>query len=104
MQTFQKILFPVDMSDGCAAAAPWVASLARKFQADVTLLHILELPPGYVTDWYGYMALVDTAAIRDARKNEFDSYLADAFKGVNVRRQMLEGDAAQSISSFAADH
>jgi len=104
MQAFQKILFPVDMSDGCAAAAPYVESLARKFQAEVTLLHILEMPPGYVTDWYGYLALVDTQAIRDARKAEFDLYLKDAFLDLKTRRVMLEGDPASMITAFAQDN
>jgi nucleotide-binding universal stress UspA family protein len=104
MQTFQKILFPIDMSDGSAAAAPFVATMARKFQAAVTLLHVLQMPPGYVTDWYGYTALVDTSAIREARHNEFDNYLSNEFPGITVRREMLEGDAAQVISNYAAEH
>jgi nucleotide-binding universal stress UspA family protein len=104
MQTFHKILFPIDMSDSCTAAAPFVETMAKKFQAEVTLLHVLEMPPGYVTDWYGYMALVDTTAIRDARKSEFDSYLKDRFQGFTVRREMLEGDPAQVISNCAAEY
>jgi len=103
MPTFQKIVFPVDLSDSCSAAVPYVENLARKFQAQVTLLHVLETPPGYVTDWYGYMALVDTAAIRDARRNEFDSYLRDRFEGISVHRQMLEGDPAQTITCYAQE-
>ncbi|HYL77583.1 MAG TPA: universal stress protein [Bryobacteraceae bacterium] len=104
MQAFQKILFPVDMSDSCTAAVPFVESLAKKFQAEVTLLHVLEMPPGYVTDWYGYLALVDTGAIRDARLNEFNKYLKDKFPGLKTRRAMLEGDPAQIISTFAQEN
>lgn len=104
MQTFQKILFPIDMSDSSTAAVPFVETMARKFQAEVTLLHVLERPPAYVTDWYGYAAVVDTDAIRDSRRCEFDSYLADKFSGVSVRREMLEGDPAQTISNYAAEH
>jgi nucleotide-binding universal stress UspA family protein len=103
MQTFQKILFPIDMSDGSTAAAPFVATMAKKFQAEVTLLHVLQLPPGYVTDWYGYMALVDTNAIREARHSEFENYLSKEFQGITLRREMLEGDAAQVISNYASE-
>lgn len=104
MQTFQKILFPVDMSDSSTAAAPFVATMAKKFQAEVTLLHVLQMPPGYVTDWYGYMALVDTKGIREARQNEFDSYLNDEFPGITLRREMLEGDVSEVINNYASEH
>ncbi len=104
MQAFQKILFPVDMSDSCTAAVPFVESLARKFQAEITLLHVLEMPPGYVTDWYGYMALVDTGAIRDARMNEFNGYLKNKFPELKTRRAMLEGDPAQIIGTYAHEN
>jgi len=101
MQAFRKILFPVDMSDSCTAAAPFVETLAKKFEAELTLLHVLEMPPGYVTDWYGYLALVDTNANRDARLNEFQGYLKDKFAGLEVHRMMMEGDPAQSVVSYA---
>jgi len=104
MPSFQKILFPVDLSESCTAAVPYVETLARKFRAEVTLLHVLETPPGYVTDWYGYMALVDTAAIRDARRSEFDSYLKGNFEGIAVRRDMIEGDPAHVITNYAHEH
>ena len=104
MQAFQKILFPVDMSDNCSAAAPFVETMARKFQAELTLLHVLEMPPGYVTDWYGYTALVDTTAIREARINETNSYLKDRFQGLNVQRLVEEGDPASIITDYAQEH
>ena len=104
MQTFEKILFPVDMSDHCTATAPFVEALARKFNAVVTLLHALEIPPAYFTDWYGYMALVDTPAIREARQNEFDLYLKDRFEGLRVKRVLEEGDPAQIIVRYAEEH
>jgi nucleotide-binding universal stress UspA family protein len=104
MQTFEKILFPVDMSDSCTATAPFVEALAKKFNAEVTLLHVLEIPPTYFTDWYGYMSLVDTQSIRDARQGEFDQYLKDRFQGLRVHRVMEEGDAARLITQYAEEH
>ena len=104
MTAFQKILFPVDMSDSCTAAVPFVEALVKKFNAELTLLHVLEMPPGYVTDWYGYMALVDTDAVRGGRRSEFDLYLKDKFDGLNVGRVMVEGDAATEINEFAREH
>jgi nucleotide-binding universal stress UspA family protein len=104
MPAIQKILFPVDMSDSCTAAAPFVEALVKRLQAELILLHVLEMPPGYVTDWYGYMPLVDTEAIRRARQGEVDLYLKDQFQGRNVRRVMTEGDAAREIACYAQEH
>lgn len=104
MLAFQKILFPIDLSDSCTAAAPLVEAMAKKFQAQVTLLHVLEMPPTYATDWYGYMALIDTDAIRDTRINEVNSYLTDKFHGLDVRREVLEGDPANMIVNYAQEH
>jgi hypothetical protein len=46
MRAFQKILFPVDTSDSCTATAPFVEAMAKKYNADVTMLHVLEMPSG----------------------------------------------------------
>lgn len=104
MQTFEKILFPADMSDNCTATVPYVEALARKFNSEVTLLHVLEIPPAYFTDWYGYMSLVDTQAIRDARQAEFDQYLKGHFTGLRVRRVLDEGDPSRIIIKYSEDH
>ena len=103
MQTFQKILFPVDMSDNCQTAAPWVEKMAQIFNASVTMLHVLEMPPAYATDWYGFMAMVDMSAIRDSRISELNAFLHDRFAGVNVSRVMLEGAPEASISQYAQE-
>ncbi|HTS51115.1 MAG TPA: universal stress protein [Bryobacteraceae bacterium] len=104
MQTFEKILFPVDLSDNCTATAPFVEALAKKFNAELTLMHVLEIPPAYFTDWYGYISLVDTQAIRDARQGEFDQYLKDRFAGLHVQRILEEGDPSRIITKFAEEH
>jgi nucleotide-binding universal stress UspA family protein len=103
MRAFQKILFPVDMSSACTAAAPYVEAMAKKFHAELTLLHALDMP-GVIPDWYGYLTLVDTAAVRRAAQNELNSFLKDRFEGLQVRRVMEEGDAAQVINRYAEEH
>lgn len=102
MRTLQKILFPIDMSDACTSAATFVEAMAKKFQAEVILLHALELPAA-VADWYGYMTLVDTDAIRKARQTELDGYLKDKFQGLTVRRVMEDGEASGVICNYAQD-
>jgi nucleotide-binding universal stress UspA family protein len=105
MRAFQKILFPVDMSDSCTATAPFVEAMGRKYNAEVTLLHVLEMPSGLVPDWYGgSVPLIDTAAIWQAETEAAQSYLTDRFHDLKVRRVVLEGDAARTIDDYAGDN
>jgi nucleotide-binding universal stress UspA family protein len=40
MIAFQKILFPVHLSEMSSKVAPYVATMARKFEAKIHLLHV----------------------------------------------------------------
>jgi len=105
MRAFQKILFPVDMSDGCTCTARFVEAMARKYHAAVTMLHVLEMPSGLVPDWYGgAVPVIDTTAIWQAETEAAQSYLTDKFQGLNVRRVVVQGDAAQMIDEYARDN
>src|SRR5258708_20180031 len=44
MKSFRHILFPVDFSDRCRSVRPFVQTLAERFQAKLTLLHVVHIP------------------------------------------------------------
>jgi nucleotide-binding universal stress UspA family protein len=105
MRAFQKILFPVDLSDACTATAPFVEAMAKKYHASVTMLHVLELPSGMIPDWYGgAVPVVDTTAIWQAETEAAQSYLKDKFQGLKVQRVVVEGDAARAIDDHAREN
>lgn len=105
MRAFQKILFPVDMSDSCTATAPFVEAMARKYNAELTLLHVLEMPSGLIPDWYGgAVPVIDTTAIWQAETEAAQVYLTDKFHGLKVHRVVVEGDAAQAIDDYAREN
>lgn len=54
MLNLDHILFPVDFSEPCLRAAPFVRYFARQTGARVTLLHVIETSPAYYTDWTEY--------------------------------------------------
>ena len=58
MISFPRILFPVDLSDQSRKAAPFVKAVATRFRSEVTLLHVLEVPP----TWYGSTGAVPFSA------------------------------------------
>ena len=102
MLNFRRILFPVDLSPQCQEAAPFVKAAATRFGAEVTLLHVMEIP----AYWYGTMgaesfaAVVDMPTLIEQRKQQFDKFLPDAFGSVKVERVMDQGDPAYSIREF----
>lgn len=105
MRAFQKILFPIDMSDTCTATAPFVEAMAKRYNADLTLLHVLEMPSGVIPDWYGgAVPVIDTSAIWQAETEAAQSYLTDKFQGLQVHRVVIEGDAAQTIDDYAREN
>ena len=70
-----KILFPVDFSESCRAAARHVEALAGRFEAEIMLLHIVT--PGEHT-------LAEE--LLPMRRRELDDYLANELKYFTVQR------------------
>jgi len=87
----KKILFPVDFSERCNSAARMVETFAGHFQAELTLLYVLE--PLTYND-----IPIDAAGVAEQRLAE---YRVDELKHFNVRRVLLEGDPATQIAEYA---
>lgn len=104
MQRFQNILFPVDFSSHCEIVAPAVAALARRFGAEVTLFHALDMPSGAYADWEAYLTLVDVPAIRRHVTRQLDHFLVKEMEGVRTRRLLSDGSAASAIVDCARTH
>jgi len=105
MLQVRKILFPVDFSERSNAAAPHVAAMAQHFNATVTLMHVMEVPP----PWYADLAasqiemLVDIDELKRETKIILDGYLREEFENLNVERLVWDGDPARVIADFARD-
>jgi len=103
MITFPRILFPVDLSEQSHAAAPYVRAMAARFHSEVTLLHVIEVPPA----WYGpagevsFSAWVDMSGISEARHGELRDFVTREFSGVDVRPCIQSGDPASIIQRVA---
>src|SRR5271166_6415336 len=87
----QKILFPVDFSERCTSAARMVETFTGHFQAELTLLYVLE--PRTYND-----IMVDAAGMSE---QQLGDYLADELKHYEVRRVMVDGDPAKEITHYA---
>jgi nucleotide-binding universal stress UspA family protein len=103
MPLFQSILFPVDFSASCMAMAPYVKRAAALLNADVSLLHVVDLnsyngfelyvrPPSEVSDEH-----------RSIGRNKLDAFLAAEFPPAQCPRILAAGDAATQIALVAKD-
>lgn len=103
MQSLSKILLPVDFSERSVAAAHCAKPLARHFDAELILLHVL--PPmqyQYGPAELGGALLSDLYANRAALAGQdMAGFLENEFDGVRVTRVSLDGDPAQQIVCFA---
>ncbi|MBZ5594713.1 MAG: universal stress protein [Acidobacteriia bacterium] len=104
MLRIQTILFPVDFSKQCNAAASHVSALARHFHAKLTAVHVLQnsLP------WYAGLVpseletTVDITDLLRERKSALDDYLRHEFQDLPQVEKVLEvGDPATLIAEFA---
>jgi nucleotide-binding universal stress UspA family protein len=87
----KRILFPVDFSERCTDAARMVETFAGHFQAELTLLHVLE--PLTYND-----LPVDATALT---RQQLSGYLAEELKHFDVNRVVLAGESASKIAAYA---
>jgi nucleotide-binding universal stress UspA family protein len=100
MRPIKHILFPVDFSERCGSTAPYVASMARRLGAKITLLNAVQ------PYWYGAMEtpaplIVDVDEIKQAQERDLKESFIDEFAGISVDRHVIVGDASEVIKEFA---
>ena len=101
----KKILFPIDFSDRCTGAARFVEAVAGRFDAELTLLHVVE-PADYLYGSleFGGTSLNDYHAERmNQCRRQLDTYLSKELEPFQVRRVLMEGDPARRIVEVAHD-
>lgn len=99
MLTIKHILFPVDFSERCCSAAPFVESVARRYGARVTLLSVAQ--PFYYAAMADGPVVIDTEELLSDLKARLDNSLTKEFAGFRVDRAAEIGDPAQVIVDFA---
>lgn len=100
MRAISRILLPVDFSPGGAGAARYAAALAHHFNAQLTVLHVLETfrwAPVSAWEYEGSLQVEAEEAFREQRRQELESYCKDEFAGLNVKHLLASGNPAESI-------
>ena len=101
---FSHILAPVDFSEYAEEAAAYTAELARRWNARVTLLHVVEeavLPTVYGIE---PVALYSIDHLLDRSRNEIESLKTKFFDtGMAVDTEIVVGHAGYSIADYAKE-
>jgi nucleotide-binding universal stress UspA family protein len=98
---FKHILFPVDFSERSEALVPYVASVVRRFNADLSLIHVLHVPAA----WYGSMEapnpiMLDIPGMLKDGREQLDRFFAQE-EPFRVTRFVEQGDPATRIIDYA---
>jgi nucleotide-binding universal stress UspA family protein len=101
MPVFNRILAPIAFSARCQGAVQYAEALACHFHSELVLLHVV-MP----VQTYGFPDALAVAPelIEDALaagKTQLESFPAREIKGINIKREVLEGDPAQTIVEYA---
>jgi nucleotide-binding universal stress UspA family protein len=105
MFPLSKILLPVDFSERCLGATRYAEALACRFQAEISLVHVLE-PIRYELSAleFGGTVINDLAASRTAQaRQQLEGFMREELERVRVNRVLLEGDPARRIVDYAHD-
>jgi len=107
MFSLQKILVPIDFSDHSLTAASQAGALARRFQSEITLFHVSELPDSSPLSGplgFGIAAAEAERADRLSRqRKKLEEFGVAELAGIPVKRILCCGDPAQAIARRARD-
>src|ERR1700723_1897828 len=104
MLSIHKILVPVVFTENSQRIAHEAAWLARHFQAEIILLHVvtpLSYPRGLLETGHEITARDLHAHIVQRAQEDLDQALLPEFDGIAVTRVLLRGDPAREIVATA---
>ena len=101
MLAIKHILFPMDFSDRCCAAVPFVSKMANRFGAKITLISVVQ-PFWYSSagDMGGAIAIDMEEIPRDV-KTRLDTAAAKEFASLPTDTFAEIGEPAQVILEYA---
>ena len=106
MPSLRHILFPIDFSDRAKQLLPYVGNIARKFQSDVTLLHVLGLYEGVSLgpEMRGVDFTKYQHRVHEQSEAELIRLIAATLQGINVIPVVEDGDISRCIARRVNTH
>ena len=104
MLHIKHILFPVDFSERCCTAVPFVDAMARQYGAKITLFSVSEALFYAALGEPGGPVLINAEETLADLKDRLNGALGNEFRGLEVERLADLGDPATLIVEFAQTH
>lgn len=103
MFPMKHILFPVDFSESCGFTAPFVAAMARRWGAKITLLNVVQ-PYWNIPMPEAPPVFIDLDEIRCDVERDLNQSFREEFAGLSVDREVAIGEPARIITEFAENN
>lgn len=110
MEGFKRILYPIALTDMSYVIAPYVVTMAKKFDAEVHLLHVLRRFDWYVDtyvaespepDFKRIASDFESQLLAQARR-KLDAFIKGHFKGVKIAKaSVVSGTNYKEIIQYA---
>ncbi len=109
MKEFQKILFPVSLTKISPKVAPYVVSMAKKYDAEIHLLHIARAMDQYVDTYIDQPSITEFKKLASNFEKELSTgaetrlstFREKYFKGIsNIKSTVLSGIHYKEIMKY----
>lgn len=102
MINFKRILFPVDFSAQSETIVPFVRAMARCFDSEIIVLHVVDVPDSHrSTEAAGESGQFVIDQVQREATAALDRFVAQQFSGARVNPRVVKGDAARQIVDHA---
>jgi len=103
MESLKRIVAPVDFSERSIRAVRYAALLARRFQSELSLVHVFTPPPMEFGDAAGPDSVLSELYRNRAAevRKDLDAFLVDELATLSPRRVVFEGDTARHLVDYA---
>jgi nucleotide-binding universal stress UspA family protein len=102
MKTEKRILFPVDFSEHCERVAREIFSLARRLEAEVVVMHALDLPPASNSEWLSSVEALDPEKLQVLAAKRLERFVHEESRGAAVKLRIESGHPAVEILTCAS--
>lgn len=102
MESYKKILFPTDLSDGSKTIAENVKLMAEKFDAEINVLYVSNVGHYYSSiNLPGSGLSTFEEEVMSAAEGQLDDFAEEYFEGMNFKTDIIAGNPADEIVDYA---